>query len=261
MPRAVQFHEYGGPEQIRVDDMPPPVAGPGQVRIEVRSAGVNPFDWKVLAGLMAEVMPLELPSRPGIRRGRRRRSGRRRGRRPRGWRRGSRPRHLALDVRVSARRPRTAGEAPAATFRGRSRGALATAGTTAWGAIDRLGIIDGDTLLDPCRVRRRRPVRGPALRGSGSARDRNGRRGQPRTSCARSESSRSSTAKASPSGYRAIAPDGVDAVLDASGRGELPVSIELAGGTERVLTIADYDSAEARRRALPGRSLRRSGRR
>ncbi len=43
---------------------------------------------------------------------------------------------------------------------------------------------------------------------------------------------------------RAAAPQGVDAVLDASGRGELPVSIELAGGPERVLTIAAFDAAD-----------------
>ncbi|MCU1481211.1 MAG: Quinone oxidoreductase [Subtercola sp.] len=38
---------------------------------------------------------------------------------------------------------------------------------------------------------------------------------------------------------RELAPDGVDAVLDTAGAGALPGSIELAGGTERVLTIAD----------------------
>lgn len=43
---------------------------------------------------------------------------------------------------------------------------------------------------------------------------------------------------------RAIAPDGVDAVFDASGRGELPLSIELAGGPGRVITIAAYDAAD-----------------
>jgi len=42
---------------------------------------------------------------------------------------------------------------------------------------------------------------------------------------------------------RAIAPAGVDAVLDASGRGEIPVSIELAGGPERVLTLLAFDAA------------------
>jgi NADPH:quinone reductase-like Zn-dependent oxidoreductase len=41
----------------------------------------------------------------------------------------------------------------------------------------------------------------------------------------------------------AVAPDGVDAVLDASGRGELPLSIELAGGPDRVLTIVAAQQA------------------
>jgi NADPH:quinone reductase-like Zn-dependent oxidoreductase len=43
---------------------------------------------------------------------------------------------------------------------------------------------------------------------------------------------------------RAIAPDGVDAVLDASGRGEIPLSIELAGGPQRVLTLWAFDAAD-----------------
>ncbi len=41
-----------------------------------------------------------------------------------------------------------------------------------------------------------------------------------------------------------LAPEGVDAVLDASGRGELGLSVELAGGPERVITIAAQDAAE-----------------
>jgi NADPH:quinone reductase-like Zn-dependent oxidoreductase len=40
-----------------------------------------------------------------------------------------------------------------------------------------------------------------------------------------------------------LAPRGVDAVLDASGRGELAASVELAGGTKRVLTIAGFEEA------------------
>ena len=43
---------------------------------------------------------------------------------------------------------------------------------------------------------------------------------------------------------RSIAPHGVDAVLDASGRGEIPLSIELAGGPERVLTLVAFDAAD-----------------
>jgi NADPH:quinone reductase-like Zn-dependent oxidoreductase len=41
-----------------------------------------------------------------------------------------------------------------------------------------------------------------------------------------------------------VAPDGINAVLDASGRGELGLSVELAGGPERVITIAAQDAAE-----------------
>lgn len=42
---------------------------------------------------------------------------------------------------------------------------------------------------------------------------------------------------------RAAAPGGIDAVLDASGRGVLAVSIELAGGPDKVITIADPQAA------------------
>jgi len=44
---------------------------------------------------------------------------------------------------------------------------------------------------------------------------------------------------------RAIAPRGVDAVLDTSGRGEIPLSIVLAGGAERVLTLVAVNAAAA----------------
>ncbi len=42
---------------------------------------------------------------------------------------------------------------------------------------------------------------------------------------------------------RAAAPEGVDRVLDLVGAGVLPLSIELAGGAEHVLTIADWSAA------------------
>ncbi len=43
---------------------------------------------------------------------------------------------------------------------------------------------------------------------------------------------------------RAAAPSGIDAVLDTAGRGALPISIELAGGPDRVVTIADMSAAQ-----------------
>ncbi|MFJ8025254.1 hypothetical protein [Streptomyces sp. NPDC096311] len=43
---------------------------------------------------------------------------------------------------------------------------------------------------------------------------------------------------------RTIAPQGVDAALDASGRGEIPDSIELVGSPARVLTLVACDAAD-----------------
>jgi NADPH:quinone reductase len=42
--RAVVVSEFGGPEQLRLGAAPDPVAGPGQVRVAVHAAGVNPVD-------------------------------------------------------------------------------------------------------------------------------------------------------------------------------------------------------------------------
>ena len=56
--RALQFTTYGGPEVLRWADAPDPHAGPGQIRIAVRAASVNPIDWKMLAGAMSGGQPL-----------------------------------------------------------------------------------------------------------------------------------------------------------------------------------------------------------
>ena len=57
--RALQFDEYGTPDVLRWADAPEPHAGPGQVRIAVKAASVNPIDWKVLTGAMAGGKPLD----------------------------------------------------------------------------------------------------------------------------------------------------------------------------------------------------------
>jgi NADPH:quinone reductase-like Zn-dependent oxidoreductase len=56
--RALQFTVYGGPEVLTWGDAPVPHARPGQIRIAVRAASVNPIDWKLLAGDMADGQPL-----------------------------------------------------------------------------------------------------------------------------------------------------------------------------------------------------------
>ncbi|WP_230194147.1 quinone oxidoreductase family protein [Streptomyces coriariae] len=56
---------YGGPEVLSVIDEAVPEPGPGQVRIAVRAAGVNPFDQKVYSGAFG-ADPGNLPLRLGL---------------------------------------------------------------------------------------------------------------------------------------------------------------------------------------------------
>jgi NADPH:quinone reductase-like Zn-dependent oxidoreductase len=57
--RALQFTTYGGPEVLRWADAADPHAGPGQIRIAVRAASVNPIDWKTVAGALSGGRPLD----------------------------------------------------------------------------------------------------------------------------------------------------------------------------------------------------------
>ena len=43
--RAVQLASFGGPEVLDVREVPVPQAGPGQIRVRVTAAGLNPMDW------------------------------------------------------------------------------------------------------------------------------------------------------------------------------------------------------------------------
>jgi NADPH:quinone reductase-like Zn-dependent oxidoreductase len=56
--RALQFTEYGGPEVLEWAEAPDPHAGPGQIRIAVRAASVNPIDWKMLSGALSGGTPM-----------------------------------------------------------------------------------------------------------------------------------------------------------------------------------------------------------
>ncbi|QKZ16027.1 NADP-dependent oxidoreductase [Streptomyces chartreusis] len=64
--KAVQFKEYGGPEVLEVVDVEEPHAEPGQVRIAVRAAGVNPPDWKIRSGVRRDFFPRTLPAGVGF---------------------------------------------------------------------------------------------------------------------------------------------------------------------------------------------------
>ena len=63
--RAVQYSRHGGPEVLHVTDVPEPHAGAGQVRIRVRAAAVNPYDHKVRSGMFAGGAEPARPTIPG----------------------------------------------------------------------------------------------------------------------------------------------------------------------------------------------------
>jgi NADPH:quinone reductase-like Zn-dependent oxidoreductase len=64
--KAVQFSEYGGPEVLKVVDVGEPHPGPGQIRVAVRAAGVNAFDWKFRRGELAAFMHVDFPTGVGL---------------------------------------------------------------------------------------------------------------------------------------------------------------------------------------------------
>ena len=61
--RAVQYARYGGPEVLEIVEREDPQPGPGQVRLAVRAASVNPIDWKLRSGAMAST---DAPKQPVI---------------------------------------------------------------------------------------------------------------------------------------------------------------------------------------------------
>lgn len=48
--RAVVQHEFGGPEVLKIEEVPTPQPMPTEIRVRVRAAGVNPVDFKTRAG-------------------------------------------------------------------------------------------------------------------------------------------------------------------------------------------------------------------
>jgi NADPH:quinone reductase-like Zn-dependent oxidoreductase len=59
--KAAYITQFGGPEVLKVGDLPDPSAGPGQVVVDTVAASVNGADWKVCAGEYAQAtFPLVL---------------------------------------------------------------------------------------------------------------------------------------------------------------------------------------------------------
>lgn len=242
MARTARFSQYGNTDVLRVVDAPALSAGPGQVRVAVRAAGINPIDSKILHGFMADVMPLTLPAGLGsdlagvvdeV---------------------GAGVTEFAVgdEVLGSSLTPALSESALAdpanlvikpADVGWEVAGSVAGAGGTAWATLNQLDIRAGETLLIHAAAGgvgtfavQLAVARGARVIGTASE--------------ANFEYLRSIGAEPVRYGdgllerIRAIAPQGVNAVLDASGRGEIPLSIELAGGPGRVLTLVAFDAAD-----------------
>jgi NADPH:quinone reductase-like Zn-dependent oxidoreductase len=234
--KAIQYTRFGGPEVLELAELPDPHPAPGQVRIAVRAVGVNPIDWKMRSGMMGG----ELPQTTG-----REAAGVvdelgdgvedvATGDRVFGFVTGAGAAELALLTEYA---PIT----PSLDFAGAA--GLPVAVETATRTLDLLGVAQGTILL----------VNGAAgAVGSSAVQLARLRGARVIGTASPSNHAYLRSLGAEPTTYgdqmtdqvRELAPDGVDAALDAAGGGALPALVELSGGPERVVTIADYAGAQ-----------------
>jgi NADPH:quinone reductase-like Zn-dependent oxidoreductase len=59
--KAVVLHEYGSPSKLKVEEMPDPKPGEGEVLVRVEAVSVNPVDWKMRSGAAKERFPVQFP--------------------------------------------------------------------------------------------------------------------------------------------------------------------------------------------------------
>jgi len=237
--QAVVFSEFGGPEVLRTEEVAEPHAGPGQVRIRVSAAGVNPIDFKIRRGWTQGFLDVTFPATPGIEvagvvdeagEG----AGFAVGDEVVGWAATGSYADYAIAGNVV---PKPAG------LSWEQAVGLPVAGETAQRVLDELRLKEGETLLvhggaggvGSIAVQLAKAA-GATVIGTASPANHDFLR----------------SIGATPVEYgdglvdrvRAVAPQGVDAVFDTAGQGALPDSIELRGGTDRIVTIADMSAGE-----------------
>ncbi|HET6293935.1 MAG TPA: NADP-dependent oxidoreductase [Kribbella sp.] len=233
--QAVVFEEFGGPEVLRFKEIEEPHAGPGEVRVAVRAAGVNPADFKIRRGWFEAMAKTTFPAVPGyelagvvdeVGEGVTEFAV---GDEVVGWGKAGSYAQYAVAGIVAVKPAGVPFEQAVA---------LPVAGETSARVLRQLGLKAGETLL----------VHG-AAGGVGSV------GAQLAVSLGATVIGTASPANHDylrslgviPVEYgdglvervRAVAPNGVDAVYDVAGKGALKASIELRGGTDRIVTIAD----------------------
>ncbi|MFY2559444.1 NADP-dependent oxidoreductase [Corallococcus terminator] len=60
--KAVVLKAYGDVDNLVVQELPEPKVGPGEVKVRVTAASINPVDWKIRRGDMKDVMPVKFPT-------------------------------------------------------------------------------------------------------------------------------------------------------------------------------------------------------
>src|ERR1035438_8842925 len=64
--KAIQFHDYGGPDQLILENIPVPEPRPGEVLVKIVASAINPWDWKLRSGVYKSGMQVKFPVIPGI---------------------------------------------------------------------------------------------------------------------------------------------------------------------------------------------------
>ncbi|MFK4087023.1 NADP-dependent oxidoreductase [Kribbella sp. NPDC020789] len=237
--QAVVFEEFGGPEVLTVREVPEPQAGPGQVRVKVAAAGVNPLDYKIRRGYMQGTFDVPFPAVPGFEvagvvdqagEG----AGFAVGDEVVGWSAGGSYAEYALAGNVARK--------PAGVSWEQAVG-LPVAGETSQRILDLLGVQAGETILIHGAAGAVGSVAAQLAKAAGLT-------VIGTASAANHDYLRSLGVVPVQYGegllerVREVAPQGVDAVFDTAGKGGLKESIELRGGTGRIITIADFGAAE-----------------
>ncbi|AZN43443.1 NADP-dependent oxidoreductase [Paenibacillus albus] len=65
MIKAIRVHQYGGSEELKLEQIPCPQLSAGEVLVRVHAAAVLPIEWKVRQGMFKQFRPLTFPYTPG----------------------------------------------------------------------------------------------------------------------------------------------------------------------------------------------------
>lgn len=63
--RAIAIERFGGPETLKLMDLPVPEPGNGELLIRIAASGINPVDYKIREGMLQKALPHRFPLIPG----------------------------------------------------------------------------------------------------------------------------------------------------------------------------------------------------